>query len=82
MQALKAFRKDLWEVLIAAGVKPFSKKDFNPHVTLAYGDVRLPERVIAPIAWRAEGFALIHSEVGRSVYHSVDQWPLLNDRDA
>lgn len=74
--ALKAFRKDLLTSVVRHGVKPLSRQEFNPHVTLSYGDRRLPERPIRPISWRAEEFVLIHSEVGRSIYHALGRWPL------
>jgi len=76
VQALKAFRADLFTAVIRQGVKPLSRQDFNPHVTLSYGDRRLPERPIRPIAWRPDEFLLIHSEVGRSIYHTLGRWPL------
>ncbi len=76
VQAMKAFRADLLTCVIRHGVKPLSRQDFNPHVTLSYGDRRLPERPIRPISWRPEAFMLIHSEVGRSIYHTLGRWPL------
>lgn len=75
-EALKAFRNDLLTAAIGQGVKPLSRQDFNPHVTLSYADRRLPERPIRPISWRPEAFVLIHSEVGRSIYHVLGRWPL------
>ena len=76
VEALKAFRNDLLTAVIRQGVKPLSRQEFNPHVTLSYADRRLPERPIRPISWRPEEFVLIHSEVGRSVYHTLGRWPL------
>lgn len=76
VEALKAFRNDLLTAVIRHGVKPLSRQAFIPHVTLAYGDRCLPERPIRPIAWRPTEFVLIHSEVGRSIYHALGRWPL------
>lgn len=76
VQALKAFRADLLTAVVRQGVKPLSRQAFIPHVTLSYADRRLPERSIRPIAWRPEEFMLIHSEVGRSIYHTLGRWPL------
>jgi 2'-5' RNA ligase len=76
LEALKAFRADLLKAVIRHGVKPLSRQEFTPHVTLSYADRRLPERPIRPIAWRPEELVLIHSEVGRSVYHTLARWPL------
>ena len=75
-EALKAFRAELLKSVIRQGVKPLSRTDFTPHVTLSYADRRLPERPIRPITWRPEEFVLIHSEVGRSTYHTLGRWPL------
>lgn len=75
-EALRAFRNDLLTAVIRHGVKPLSRQDFNPHVTLSYADQRLPERPIRPISWRPYEFLLIHSEVGRSIYHTLGRWPL------
>jgi len=75
-EAMKAFRADLLKTVIRQGVKPLSKETFTPHVTLSYADRRLPERPIRPISWRPEEFVLVHSEVGRSIYHRLGRWPL------
>jgi 2'-5' RNA ligase len=75
-EALRAFRNDLLTAVVRHGVKPLSRQEFNPHVTLSYADQRLPERPIRPISWRPEEFLLIHSEVGRSIYHTLGRWPL------
>ena len=76
VEALKAFRDDLFKATIRQGVKPLSREAFNPHVTLSYADRRRPERPIRPLAWRPDEFLLIHSEVGRSIYHTLGRWPL------
>lgn len=76
VEALGAFRDRLFRALLRAGVRTLSREAFTPHVTLAYGDRRLPERVIGPVGWRATEFLLIHSEVGRSTYHALGRWPL------
>jgi len=75
VEALKSFRNDLLKAVIRHGVKPLSRQQFTPHVTLSYADRRLPERPIRPVAWRPEEFVLIHSEVGRSTYHTLGCWP-------
>ena len=64
------------QAIVRQGVKPLSRADFTPHVTLSYADRRLPERPIRPISWRPDEFVLIHSEVGRSIYHTLERWPL------
>ena len=74
--ALNGFRDRLFRTLLRAGVRTLSRETFTPHVTLTYGDRQLPERVIGPVSWRATEFLLIHSEVGRSTYHTLGRWPL------
>lgn len=75
-EPIKAFRDRLWKALLRAGVRTLSRDAFNPHVTLTYGDKQLPSQPIHPIGWRATEFLLIHSEVGRSTYHTLGRWPL------
>ncbi|MGA0545743.1 2'-5' RNA ligase family protein [Brevundimonas sp. VNH65] len=74
--SLKAFRNELMKAVVREGVKPLSRQNFTPHVTLSYADRRLPERPIRPIAWRPTEFMLIHSEVGRSIYNPLGRWSL------
>lgn len=75
VEALRAFREPLFEA-VRGKVRTLSGPAFNPHVTLTYGDVRLPERPIAPIMWRATELQLIHSLVGRSQYVTLGRWAL------
>ena len=77
-KALAGFRDRLFKVVLRAGVRTLSREAFTPHVTLAYGDRRLPERPIEPVRWRATELVLIHSEVGRSTYHTLGRWPLVD----
>lgn len=77
LEALKAYRRELWDAVHRRLRKTLSNPQFNPHVTLMYGDARLPDREIAPISWRATEVELIHSEVGRSTYHTLGRWPLV-----
>ncbi|HEY0927490.1 2'-5' RNA ligase family protein [Brevundimonas sp.] len=77
LEALKAYRRTLWDAIHRRLKKTLSNPQFNPHVTLMYGDARLPERAVAPISWRAAEVELIHSEVGRSTYHTLGRWPLV-----
>lgn len=76
VEALRTFRDRLFRTVVRAGVRTLSREAFNPHVTLTYGDRQLPERAIDPIGWRAKEFLLIHSEVGRSTYHTLGRWRL------
>ena len=77
LEALKAYRRGLWDAVHRRLRKTLSNPQFNPHVTLMYGEARMPDREIAPISWRATEVELIHSEVGRSTYHTLGRWPLI-----
>ncbi len=55
--------------LAAEGFAPMLDRRFVPHITLLYGDRRLPMPVaIAPIAWRVNEVVLVHSLLGRTEY--------------
>jgi len=76
VEPLAALRDRLFKALLRAGVRTLSREAFNPHVTLTYGDRRLAERAVDPVGWGVTEVLLIHSEVGRSTYHTLDRWPL------
>ena len=73
---LKAFRADLLKRLASVGVKPKSTLQFNPHVTLLYDPKLAPARAVDPVGWRARDLRLIHSEIGRNIYHELGRWLL------
>lgn len=50
---------------------------FNPHVTLLYWNGQPFIRPMAPIAWQAEEFVLIHSRVGATRHNILGRWPLV-----
>ncbi|MDO6415969.1 2'-5' RNA ligase family protein [Sphingomonas sp. BIUV-7] len=75
---VRHFHAQIAQKLALAGIA--SRKDwaFNPHVTLGYGEA--PERsgrVIAPIAWRADEFVLIHSLLRLTMHRTIGSWPLI-----
>lgn len=76
LEALKAYRDVLWHALVRAGVKMLSRREFNPHVTLMYGEARLPDRPVGPVGWRVSEVELVHSEYGRTNYITLGRWPL------
>lgn len=73
---LKAFRRSLWDRLIRAGVKPLSRIEFNPHLTLLYDRRSIANHGIEPVRWMADELLLIHSELGRTKYNMLGRWPL------
>ena len=75
---LHTLHETLAAELDAAGF-PRERRMFRPHVTLARDCVRAAQRGgIEPIAWRADGLALVASTLGSggSRYRDVASWPL------
>jgi 2'-5' RNA ligase len=73
--ALQKLWEDLRQALVLVGVGQHLSRNFTPHVTFAYSRGAMPQMVsIEPIAWRVEGFALLHSIVGGGEYRTLDAW--------
>ncbi len=72
--ALGQLWRDMKDALARKGLRTLGNQ-FTPHVTLGYdhGMVREPTG-IAPIAWHVDGFALVHSIVGRHEYRILGNW--------
>jgi 2'-5' RNA ligase len=63
--------------LAAEGYASMLGRRFVPHLTLVYGDRRLPAPVaIQPIAWRVDEVMLVHSLLGRTEYRFLARRPL------
>lgn len=52
------------------------QRRFTPHMTLLYGDHPVAEQGVAPIAWTAREFVLVHSLIGQGRYIVLARWPL------
>lgn len=73
--ALGALARKLREGVAAAGIE-FDRKPLVPHLTcLRDIDRPLTPVAIAPLAWKVDRFALVHSAAG-SRYHVVSHWGL------
>ena len=73
--ALQTLWQDLRQALMLAGLGAQLSRNFTPHVTFAYSRGAMPHTVpVEPIAWRVEGFALLHSVVGGGEYRTLDAW--------
>ncbi|HEV7777715.1 MAG TPA: RNA 2',3'-cyclic phosphodiesterase [Luteibacter sp.] len=72
--ALEQLWRDLKDALARKGIRTLGSQ-FTPHVTLGYdhGTAREPI-AIAPIEWHVDGFALVHSIVGRHEYRILGNW--------
>jgi 2'-5' RNA ligase len=73
-QPLLELARTLGDALEREGFKP-EERAFAPHVTLARR-IRRPVEgaAIAPVSWRAQSFALVHSNEGR--YETIASWDL------
>lgn len=52
--------------------------NFVPHLTLLYDEQAVPEHEVAPIAWIAREFVLVHSPINQPKrgYETLARWPL------
>ena len=73
LSRLKLLRQALGAQLARNGLKHLVKRDFNPHVTLLYGEREVEEQPIEPIFWTVDAFVLIHSLHGHT---HLARWPL------
>jgi 2'-5' RNA ligase len=74
--ALRAFHAALSVQLREVGLGKFTTAAFEPHVTLAYDVRMIAPHEVAPIAWRAHEFVLVHSLLGKTQQVVLDRWPL------
>ena len=74
--ALDALRRELVRHAGALGVAERAGYDFHAHMTLGYRDGGPFSEPIAPVAWTATEFVLIHSHLGRTRHDVVARWPL------
>ena len=58
------------------GLGQFTTAAFEPHVTLAYDVRMIAWRDVAPIAWRAREFVLVHSLLGKTQHVTLGRWTL------
>lgn len=75
---LSVLRESLVQASVAAGLTLPSEHRYVAHVTLGYGREHvIDEASVAPMTWRAEGFALLHSGDAAPGNHEVSgHWPL------
>jgi len=74
---LRKFRQELiTDLAREIGLKNVDRQ-FNPHVTLLYGDNEFPETQVEPVRWTASEVVLICSHEGESRYEALGRWPLL-----
>ena len=75
LDGVRTLRQAIWDAVRGAATT-HAGPPFTPHVTLMYADRLAEARAITPIRWTATELVLIHSEVGRSIHHTLGRWPL------
>lgn len=76
LDALRMFRERLGFMVMRAGLDFRLDGQFNPHITLLYGNELTFETEIDPIVWKVEDFMLIDSHVGQTKHVELGRWPL------
>ena len=73
---LRALHTALGAALTRGGLGGATRGEFKPHVTLLRDTLRAKPAPLAPIAWTAREFVLIHSLLGKTTHIHLNRWPL------
>jgi 2'-5' RNA ligase len=76
LEVLKQFQRDLGVAMARAGIGKLVDKSFTPHVTMLYDRRLIVEQAVEPVRWTVDGFALIHSRLGRTEHIPLARWTL------
>lgn len=75
---LRGLHDVLGAMLRAAGIgRCLERRQFAPHVTLAYARPGSAPLHVEPIIWPVREFVLLESLVGRSTHNRLGVWPLV-----
>jgi 2'-5' RNA ligase len=74
--AVVALHDALATRLASAGLKPDTRHEFVPHLTVLYDEHAIAPRSIEPVGWRVREFHLLRSFVGASRYETLASWTL------
>lgn len=55
---------------------PVGRRQFEPHVTLAWGQGRIDEHPVVGLGWMAREIVLIRSHQGQGRHETLASWPL------
>jgi 2'-5' RNA ligase len=77
LEELRSFRRMLGGALAKKGLKRLARREFTPHITLLYVDLKVEEYPIEPIRWIVSEFVLVHSLHG---HRHLGRWPLCSCR--
>ena len=72
--ALYDFHHALGEEMRKVGLGRMVRKSFTPHMTVLYSPQMLAEKIIDPVGWKVQGFALIHSPWRESLHKPLGEW--------
>jgi 2'-5' RNA ligase len=75
-EALHAFHVELGRGLREEGLPSLDGNRYEPHITMAYGARLAAAENVAPIAWPAEEFVLVHSLLGKTRHIPLARWHL------
>jgi RNA 2',3'-cyclic 3'-phosphodiesterase len=73
---LRQFQRTVATAMTDAGIGPFVRTGFKPHMTLLYDDRYVARQAIDPIGWRVSEWVLVHSIVGASKHIVLGRWSL------
>ncbi len=66
LAALRRLQRALGAAMKDAGLGPYVRTSFKPHVTLLYDDRYVGSRAVDPVGWTVTEFDLLHSIIGKS----------------
>lgn len=55
----------------------YKHRSIQPHVTLVWDHISVPEHSIEPLTMIVQEYALVHSHIGCSKYDILKRWPLV-----
>lgn len=73
---ITAMQRALATAIAQAGLSARARISYTPHLTLLYGEHRIPEDFIETIRWSVREFVLVHSLLGKTQHVLLARWPL------
>lgn len=68
------FHHALGEEMRKVGLGRMVRKSFTPHMTVLYSPQMLAEKIVDPVGWKVQGFALIHSPWRETLHKPLEEW--------
>jgi 2'-5' RNA ligase len=73
---LMVLHQRLGMALAQVGLRCRANPQYEPHVTLLYGDRCIVEQATESVGWTVREFVLVHSLHGQTRYVQLGRWPL------